>query len=50
MTGPLIGTGLYQKVSHGAPYLFSGTVLIVLLVLSLVLRPTLERTVTAPGT
>ncbi|WP_188960563.1 MFS transporter [Deinococcus aquiradiocola] len=50
MTGPLIGTGLYQKVSHGAPYLFSGTVLIVLLVLSLVLRPNLERTVTAPGT
>jgi MFS transporter, DHA1 family, tetracycline resistance protein len=43
MTGPLIGTGLYQKVSHGAPYLFSGGVLLLLLVLSLLSRPQLER-------
>lgn len=39
MTGPLIGTGLYQKVGHGAPYLFSAAVLAVLLVVMLVARP-----------
>jgi MFS family permease len=46
MTGPLIGTGLYQKVSHGAPYLFSGGVLLALLVFSLITRPQLDRQVT----
>ncbi|MFC4639438.1 MFS transporter [Deinococcus hohokamensis] len=39
MTGPLIGTGLYQTVSHGAPYLLSGGVLAALLVVTLVVRP-----------
>ncbi|GGK14421.1 MFS transporter [Deinococcus malanensis] len=39
MTGPLIATGLYQGVSHSAPYLLSGSVLVGLLVLTLVLRP-----------
>ncbi|MFC4425280.1 MFS transporter [Deinococcus navajonensis] len=39
MTGPLIGTGLYQSVSHGAPYLLSGMVLSALLVVTLVVRP-----------
>ncbi|WP_407570948.1 MFS transporter [Deinococcus altitudinis] len=46
MTGPLIGTGLYQKVSHGAPYLFSGGLLLALLVFSLIGRPQLDRQVT----
>lgn len=45
MTGPLIGTGLYQKVSHGSPYLFSGALLLALLVFSLLSRPQLERQV-----
>jgi len=45
MTGPLIGTGLYQKVSHGSPYLFSGGLLLALLVFSLLSRPQLERQV-----
>ncbi|ACO45829.1 MFS transporter [Deinococcus deserti] len=39
MTGPLIATGLYQTVSHSAPYMLSGSVLVALLVLMLVLRP-----------
>ncbi|MDV6373305.1 MFS transporter [Deinococcus arenicola] len=39
MTGPLIGTGLYQSVSHGAPYLLSGAVLLVALAWTLVARP-----------
>jgi MFS family permease len=39
MTGPLIGTGLYQNLSHHAPYLFSGGVLIVLLVVVALVRP-----------
>ncbi|MFK7601764.1 MFS transporter [Deinococcus sp. SM5_A1] len=39
MTGPLIGTGLYQTVSHGAPYLLSGTVLLLALAWMLAARP-----------
>ncbi|RJF71438.1 MFS transporter [Deinococcus cavernae] len=39
MTGPLIGTALYQKVSHGSPYLFSAGVLALLLVWTLLARP-----------
>ena len=40
MTGPLIGTGLYQKVAASGPYLFSGSLLLALLVVSLfALRP-----------
>lgn len=35
MTGPLIATGLYQRVSHGAPYLLSGGILLALLLVSL---------------
>ncbi|MFC4452728.1 MFS transporter [Deinococcus sonorensis] len=42
MTGPLLGTGLYQKVSHGAPYLLSGGVLLALLVVSLLSLPRLR--------
>ncbi|MGY2892253.1 MFS transporter [Deinococcus sp. UYEF24] len=48
MTGPLIGTGLYQKVSHGAPYLFSGGLLLALLVFSLISRPQLDQQATRP--
>ncbi len=45
MAGPLIGTGLYQKVSVGGPYLFSGALLLVLLLVSLfALRPSLQVT------
>ncbi len=39
MTGPLIGTGLYQTVSHHAPYLFSGGVLVALLAVVALVRP-----------
>ncbi|MFC3861615.1 MFS transporter [Deinococcus antarcticus] len=39
MTGPLIGTALYQKVDHGAPYLFSAGVLALLLVWNVLARP-----------
>ncbi|THF88248.1 MFS transporter [Deinococcus sp. KSM4-11] len=39
MTGPLIGTGLYQHVGHSAPYLLSGSVLGAALVWTLVARP-----------
>ncbi|GGJ25601.1 MFS transporter [Deinococcus roseus] len=35
MMGPIIAGYLYQYVSHGSPYLFSGVVLLVLLVVSL---------------
>ncbi len=49
MTGPLIGTGLYQKVSHGAPYLFSGGLLVVLLLVTLASRQRLDQQVTATG-
>ncbi|CAM3812127.1 MFS transporter [Deinococcus frigens] len=42
MTGPLLGTGLYQSVSHGAPYLLSGAVLVLALVWTLVARPRLQ--------
>ncbi|ULH16122.1 MFS transporter [Deinococcus sp. KNUC1210] len=45
MTGPLIGTGLYQRLSHGAPYIFSAVVLLVLLVISLINRQQIERQV-----
>ncbi len=49
MTGPLIGTGLYQKVSHGAPYLFSGGVLLALLVFSLLGRLSWGRQTLSSG-
>lgn len=39
MTGPLIGTGLYQSAGHGAPYYMSAAVLAALLVVMLVARP-----------
>lgn len=39
MTGPLIGTGLYQSAGHAAPYLLSGGVLAALLVWTLIVRP-----------
>lgn len=39
MTGPLIGTSLYQHVSHGAPYLLSGGVLGAALLWTLIVRP-----------
>lgn len=42
MTGPLISTALYQKVNHGAPYLFSAAVLALLLIWSLISRPQVE--------
>ncbi|WP_034383105.1 MFS transporter [Deinococcus sp. YIM 77859] len=39
MTGPLLGTGLYQTAGHAAPYLLSGSILYVLLVWTLLARP-----------
>ncbi|MFC3835058.1 MULTISPECIES: MFS transporter [Deinococcus] len=39
MTGPLIGTGLYQHAGHGAPYLLSGCVLGAALLWTLIVRP-----------
>ncbi len=42
MTGPLIGTGLYQSVNHGAPYLLSGTVLVLALIWTLAARPRVD--------
>lgn len=47
MTGPLIGTGLYQTVSHHAPYILSGGVLVALLAVVLVARPQVRTP--APG-
>ncbi|WP_102128080.1 MFS transporter [Deinococcus planocerae] len=43
MTGPLLGTGLYQSAGHAAPYLLSGGVLAALLVWTLVARPEVRR-------
>lgn len=39
MTGPLLGTGLYQSAGHAAPYLLGGGVLSALLVWTLIARP-----------
>ncbi|EYB67432.1 major facilitator superfamily transporter [Deinococcus phoenicis] len=39
MTGPLLGTGLYQSAGHGAPYLLSGGILAALLLWTLLARP-----------
>ena len=47
MTGPLIGTGLYQTISHHAPYIFSGGVLVVLLAVVALIRPQVRTP--APG-
>jgi predicted MFS family arabinose efflux permease len=49
MTGPLIGTGLYQHVGHGAPYLLSGTVLALLLAWTLAARPRVDQPSEAVG-
>ncbi|GGM08363.1 MFS transporter [Deinococcus aerophilus] len=49
MTGPLIGTGLYQHASHGAPYLLSGTVLALLLAWTLTARPRIGQPSEAVG-
>ncbi|WP_216323143.1 MFS transporter [Deinococcus aestuarii] len=43
MTGPLLGTGLYQSAGHAAPYLLSGGVLAALLVWTLVARPEVRQ-------
>lgn len=42
MTGPLLGTGLYQTAGHAAPYLLSGGVLYALLVWMLLARPQVQ--------
>ncbi|GEM47139.1 MFS transporter [Deinococcus cellulosilyticus] len=47
MTGPIIAGYLYQYVSPGSPYLFSGIVLMVLLVVSLGSLKTQKPAVTA---
>lgn len=39
MAGPLIGTGLYQRAGHAAPYYFSAGLLALLLVWNLIARP-----------
>lgn len=39
MTGPLLGTALYQHVSGGAPFYFSGAVLLALLAYTALARP-----------
>ncbi|AFD25448.1 Drug transport protein [Deinococcus gobiensis I-0] len=48
MTGPLLGTGLYGSVGHGAPYLLSGGVLLGLLVWTLIARPQVQPVAPAP--
>ncbi|MFC5848024.1 MFS transporter [Deinococcus petrolearius] len=48
MTGPLLGTGLYQAAGHGAPYLLGGGVLLGLLVWTLVARPQVRPVASAP--
>ncbi|MFD2608771.1 MFS transporter [Deinococcus taklimakanensis] len=48
MVGPLLGTNLYQNVSHGAPYVASGAVLLALLALMLVTRPQVSPAQPAP--
>ncbi|SMB93111.1 MFS transporter [Deinococcus hopiensis] len=47
MTGPLLGTGLYQVAGKGAPYLLSGGILAALLVWSLLVRPGVQPAATA---
>ncbi|ALW89026.1 MFS transporter [Deinococcus actinosclerus] len=42
MAGPLISTGLYQTVSHAAPYILSGSVLLALLAVMLLIRPKVQ--------
>ncbi|WP_119674434.1 MFS transporter [Deinococcus sp. RM] len=42
MAGPLISTGLYQTVSHAAPYVLSGSVLLALLAIMLLVRPKVQ--------
>lgn len=42
MAGPLISTGLYQTVSHAAPYVLSGSVLLALLAVMLLIRPKVQ--------
>ena len=42
MAGPLISTGLYQTVSHAAPYVLSGSVLLALLAIVLLIRPRVQ--------
>ncbi|GHF29735.1 MFS family permease [Deinococcus metalli] len=49
MTGPLIGTGLYQHVGHGAPYLLSGGVLGAALLWTLVVRPKVTAQTPVPN-
>lgn len=49
MTGPLIGTGLYQTAGHGAPYLLSAAVLGVLVVVTLLVRPSTPFTAVPRG-
>ena len=49
MTGPLIGTALYQKVGHQAPYQFSGAVLAALLLMMLLVRPQVQVHQDAPA-
>ncbi|WP_261664048.1 MFS transporter [Deinococcus sp. Marseille-Q6407] len=39
MSGPLIGTALYQKVAWGAPYYFGEALLLLLLIYTLIARP-----------
>jgi len=43
LTGPLLGTGLYQHAGPGAPYLLSGGVLAALLLWTLLVRPGTQR-------
>lgn len=47
MLGPIIAGYLYQYVSHGSPYLFSGILLMVLLVVALLSLKPQKSTVTA---
>lgn len=49
MTGPLLGTGLYQGAGHAAPYLLSGGVLVALLGWLLLARPQVRPADAAAG-
>ena len=49
MSGPLVGTALYQKVSQGAPYYFSGALLLALLAFTVLARPPFPNNVQGAG-
>lgn len=49
MVGPLLGTAMYQQISHGAPYYFAGGLLFALLAYMLLFRPPVPNNVVSAG-